>query len=475
MTDVYIGLEIHIQLMTRSKVFCSCPAAFGEEENLNVCPVCLGYPGVLPVLNRRALELSCRLGIALHCSLADRMLFDRKNYFYPDMAKNYQISQFNHPIGVDGYLEFDTEKKRKRIRIHDIHLEEDAGKMIHTGDGSLVDYNRAGSSLLEIVTEPDFRSGREAELFLQHFRTLVRYLEVCDGNMEEGSLRCDANVSVNHPGKGLGTKVEIKNLNSSRFVRKALEYEIRRQSRMLRTRREINQETRLWNEQTGKTESMRTKEEAQDYRYFPEPDLPPFILDEQFIKKVRSSLPELPLQRYDRLTGEVGLPGETAWFLTEERSRGDFYQQLLAHGCDPQGAASLMKGELAKLQGQFAFTYDDGRITAPGVSRLLALVDKQEITAAQAKQVLAAMARDGADPDEVIQREGLGGAVDDTALQDMIAQLLAQHPDIVEQIKEGNTKAAGFFMGMIMKQTKSAADPKRTRELLFKAMGITPS
>ena len=475
MIEVYIGLEIHIQLLTRSKVFCSCPTAFGEEENLHVCPVCLGYPGVLPVLNRRALQLAYRTGLALKCTMADQIIFDRKNYFYPDMAKNYQISQFNQPVGVNGQLEFEGEQCRQSIRIHDIHLEEDAGKMIHGTDGTLLDYNRAGSSLLEVVTEPDFRSGREAELFLQYFRTLVRYLGVCDGNMEEGSLRCDANVSVNHPGGGLGTKVEIKNLNSSRFVRKALEYEIRRQSRMLRTRRNIVQETRLWDEQTGKTESMRSKEEAQDYRYFPEPDLPPFTPDEQFIREVQSSMPELPVQRLDRLTGELGLPKETAWFLTEELQRGDFYDRSVAEGADPQDAASWIKGELAKLQGQGIFQFTDEQLTPRNFARLLGLLREGDLTAVQAKQVLSLMVKHAAGPDEVITRHNIGGTVDEESLRQMIQEMIGDHPDTVQQIKDGNMKAVGFFMGIVMKKTKGAADPKGTRRMLFELMGISQS
>ncbi len=472
MTDVFIGLEIHIQLLTRSKVFCSCPSGFGEEPNLHVCPVCLGYPGVLPALNRRALEFAYLTGLALKCTMAKRIHFDRKNYFYPDMAKNYQISQFHAPVGVHGNMDFDAEDGRKTIRIHDIHLEEDAGKMIHGSGKSLLDYNRAGSSLLEIVTEPDFRSGREAELFLQEFRSLVRTVGVCDGNMEEGSLRCDANVSVNKPGKGLGTKVEIKNLNSSRFVRKALEYEIRRQSRLLRTGRAIIQETRLWDEKRTRTEPMRSKEEALDYRYFPEPDLPPFCPDEQFITKVADMLTELPISRYDRYRETWELNEETARYLAEDVSRAEFFEQSVEQGADAKLAASWIKGELTKLQAKGEFSFSRRTVDPQGFSSLLRLTDAGEITAQQAKEVLQVMAETGGDPQTIIKERVITGGLDEQQLRDLASAVISQYPDTSAQIQGGNMKALGFLMGSIMKETGGAADPKASRRILLELLGI---
>ncbi|MCX7032344.1 MAG: Asp-tRNA(Asn)/Glu-tRNA(Gln) amidotransferase subunit GatB, partial [Spirochaetes bacterium] len=282
----FVGLEVHVHLATKTKCFCGCRAAFGDEPNTNVCPVCLGYPGALPALNTEAVRLAYLVARALGCTLAGRTLFERKNYFYADMPKNYQISQFRSPIGVDGQVEIELRKRRRHVRIREVHLEEDAGKMIHAGDATLLDYNRAGTSLLEIVTQPDLEVGEEAEVFLQQLRRLVRWLGVSDGNMEEGSLRCDANVSINLPGQGLGSKVEVKNLNSFKFVRRALDHEIERQTEILDRGGTVRQETRLWNENRDVTESMRTKESAHDYRYFPEPDLPPFTADAAFLASV---------------------------------------------------------------------------------------------------------------------------------------------------------------------------------------------
>ncbi|WP_455381582.1 Asp-tRNA(Asn)/Glu-tRNA(Gln) amidotransferase subunit GatB, partial [Salinispira pacifica] len=325
----FIGLEIHIQLLTRTKVFCGCRAAFGDEPNTNVCPVCMGYPGVLPALNEEAIRMSYVVARALNCTLSETAVFDRKNYFYPDLPKNYQISQFGAPVGTDGYLDLEFHKRKKRVRIHECHLEEDAGKMIHAGDMSLLDYNRTGTPLLEIVTEPDLEIGEEAELLLQQFRRMVRYLGVCDGNMEEGSLRCDANVSVNVAGEGLGRKVEIKNLNSSRFVRKALNFEIDRQKEILENGGTVVQETRLWNENRDLTESMRTKESAHDYRYFPEPDLPPFRADADFLSRVEASMVELPEARKSRFMREYSLSDRHAEQICDEKETADYFEEAV--------------------------------------------------------------------------------------------------------------------------------------------------
>jgi len=472
MVDVHIGLEIHIQLLTSSKVFCSCPSSFGEEANAHVCPVCLGYPGVLPVLSRGALQLAYRAGLALNCSMAETIALDRKNYFYPDMAKNYQITQFARPIGEHGWMEYDLDDgERKRVRIHDIHLEEDAGKTIHVSDGALLDFNRAGCSLLEIVTEPDLSSGREAERFLQAFRTMVRYLEVCDGNMEEGSLRCDANVSVNHPGKGLGVKVEIKNLNSSRFVRKALDHEARRQERLLKSGREIVSETRLWDEKLGKTVSMRSKEQALDYRYFPEPDVPSFTLDDEFVRETEAAMVELPLSRFDRFVADYRLQREAAEYLTEEKERSEFFEQAVSAGAPAQEAGSWMKGELAKLLSRTGVPLE--RITPESFAALINACTEERITPPQGKEVLKKMLETGDSPDEIIEREQMEGGVDEENLQALISSILSSYPDVADQIKDGNMKAIGFLMGKIMKESGGAADPRKAKTLLLNTLGIS--
>ena len=349
MYQSFIGLEVHIQLLTNSKVFCGCRAAFGDEPNMNVCPVCMGYPGVLPALNGEAIKLGYLVAKALNCTLSDNAIFERKNYFYPDLPKNYQLSMFALPIGTDGYVDLEFHKQKKRVRIKEVHLEEDAGKMIHAGEISLLDYNRTGTPLLEIVTEPDLEIGEEAELFLENFRRLVRYLGVCDGNMEEGSLRCDANVSINLKGNGLGNKVEIKNLNSFKFARKALSFEIDRQQDILERGGTIVQETRLWNENRDVTESMRQKESSHDYRFFPEPDLPPFRPDEAFMQGLDRLMVELPAERRLRFFAQYGLSELQVDFLIEEKERADFFEKAAAEGIEPGMLASWMGADVAKM------------------------------------------------------------------------------------------------------------------------------
>ena len=468
MIDTFIGLEVHIHLLTRSKVFCSCTSEFGALPNTHVCPVCLGYPGALPVLNRQSLLYSYMVGTALECRLSNKTVFERKNYFYPDMSKNYQISQYTDPIGTDGWFEFETGGTIKRVRIHDIHLEEDAGKMIHDGERTLIDYNRAGSSLLEIVTEPDFSSGEEAEDFLQAFRRMVRYLGVCSGNMEEGSLRCDANISVNRSGKGLGTKVEIKNLNSSRHVRKALRYEQRRQMRALKTGTEIIQETRLWDEQRQKTLSMRTKEAAHDYRYFPEPDIPPFMPDQQFYSEVQTCMRELPLKRKQRLLSEYGLTDELAEYVCEERDRADFFEKTVSTKRVPASlCAKWMKSEVAKQMGRRSMELHESPLNVERFQQLLGALESGEIHAQAAREVLEAVLDENRDPQTIITERGLAaGRVDDGQLISLVEDVLDAQPQAVSQFADGDRKVLGFLIGQVMKQTSSPADPKRVRMLL---------
>ncbi len=473
MFQSFIGLEVHIHLLTRSKVFCGCRAAFGDEPNSNVCPVCLGYPGVLPALNREAIRMGYLVARALGCTLSDRTLFERKNYFYPDLPKNYQISQFAAPLGRDGAVELELHKRHKRVRIKEVHLEEDAGKMIHAGDQSLLDFNRAGSPLLEIVTQPDLEVGEEAEVFLQNFRRLVRYLGVCDGNMEEGSLRCDANVSVNFSGKGLGDKVEIKNMNSFKFVRKALAYEIERQQEILERGGTVTQETRLWNENRDQTESMRRKEEAFDYRYFPEPDLPPFRPDADFLRQVEGALVELPRQRRERLMREHGLAEHQADFVTEERATADFFEQAVAHGAEPQAAAMWLAADVQKVLNRTGQSLAASHLSAGRFAELLTLLATKRIHGRIAKQVLDAVFAEDKAPLEIIRERGWEQLTDRQALESYVQQAVAAHPQAVKQIAEGDPKPLGFLVGEIMKLTSGRAEPGLVKEILNARLSLS--
>jgi aspartyl-tRNA(Asn)/glutamyl-tRNA(Gln) amidotransferase subunit B len=462
----YIGLEIHIHLLTRTKAFCSCRAAYGDPPNTNICPVCLGYPGVLPAVNIRALEMAYTVASALRCELSRHTVFERKNYFYPDMPKNYQISQFTDPIGRGGRFAFETGSGEKQVRIHDVHLEEDAGKMIHTPQMSMLDFNRAGTSLLEIVTEPDLSDGREAEEFLKAFRRLVRSLGVCDGSMEEGSLRCDANISVNHAGAGLGTKVEIKNLNSFRFVRKAMDYEQRRQMKMIRTGARVVQETRLWDEERSRSSSMRSKEAAHDYRYFPEPDLPPFIPDEQFLSRCAAAAGELPLERKQRLADSFGLSEELADFLTEEKYRADFFEQCITYQAPPQTAAKWLKGDITGQLARRNLELDASPLTPVRAAALLGMLDQGILHAQSARQVLELVLDRDMDPQTLAEMEGLTGSDDEQMLLSVIDQVLSNHQGAAAQAADGSDKAVGFLMGQVLKASEGSPDPKHVRRLL---------
>jgi aspartyl-tRNA(Asn)/glutamyl-tRNA(Gln) amidotransferase subunit B len=470
MYQSFVGLEIHVQLLTRTKIFCSCAASFGDEPNTNVCPVCMGYPGVLPALNGEAMEMAYTVARALNCELAPECSFDRKNYFYPDLPKNYQISQYHTPLGKNGYLDLEFRKKRKRVRIHQIHLEEDAGKMIHAGDMSLLDYNRTGTPLLEIVTEPDLEIGEEAEVLLQELRRIVRYLGVCDGNMEEGSLRCDANVSVNLRDAGLGSKVEIKNLNSSRFVRKALNFEIERQQEILERGGTIAQETRLWNENRDQSESMRTKESAHDYRYFPEPDLPHFTADPAFLLRVEARQVELPAVRRVRFMETWGLSASRADFLCDEKSTADFFETTLAAtaeaGVEPEQVAAWLAGDVRKQLNRSGCELSTGPLTPARLAQLLSLLAGGEIHGKIAKQTLERVFQENRDPAEIIQEQGWKQITDRDTLVPMISAVIEENPRAVEQIRSGDGKPLGFLMGQVMKATGGRSEPSATQTLL---------
>ncbi len=466
MYQSYVGLEIHIQLLTASKVFCSCRAAFGEEPNSNICPVCMGYPGVLPALNEEAVRQAYLVCRALDCRLNSSGIFERKNYFYPDMPKNYQISQFASPFGVEGHVDLEYRKRKRRVRIKDVHLEEDAGKMIHVGELSLLDYNRAGTPLLEIVTMPDLEVGEEAELFLQQFRRLVRYLGVCDGNMEEGSLRCDANVSVNLEGQGLGAKVEIKNLNSFKFVRKALNFEIARQIEILERGGSVTQETRLWNENRDVTEGMRTKESAFDYRYFPEPDLPPFHPDESFLESLEALLVELPRARKARFMEQYGITESQADFLCEEKSTADYYEQTIGLGADPRAAALWLAEDVQKILKRTGGSLTDCPLSPERLAELLQLLAARYIHGKIAKQVLEVIFEEDRNPSQIIQERGWEQITDPEVLNPIVDQALEENPKAVQQIREGDPRPRTFLVGQIMKKTSGRAEPGRIKELL---------
>ncbi len=468
----FVGLEIHIQLLTQTKVFCSCRAQFGEEPNTNVCPVCMGYPGALPALNEEAIRFGYVVAKALHCTLSPRCEFERKNYFYPDLPKNYQISQFAAPLGTDGYIDLEFHRKQKRVRIKECHLEEDAGKMVHAGDESLLDYNRAGTPLLEIVTEPDLEIGEEAETLLQEFRRLVRYLGVCDGNMEEGSLRCDANVSVNLEGAGLGTKVEIKNMNSFRFVRKALNYEIERQQDIMERGGTIIQETRLWNENRDVSESMRVKESSNDYRYFPEPDLPPFQTDAAFLDSVTESLVELPRPRMARFVSDYALTEAQAAFICEERAHADYFEQAVDAGGTPQSLAIWLMGDVQKQLNRSSIGLVESPLRPRRLAELLTLLDTGRIHGKIAKQVLAAVFEDDKDPQAIIREQGWEQITDRAQIESVIEEVLARNDGAVSQIREGDSRPKGFLVGQIMKATNGRADPKLVQAVLSEKLSV---
>ncbi len=464
--QTFIGLEIHIQLLTKTKAFCSCPVGFGEEPNTNICPVCLGYPGVLPALNEQALFMAYQVAAALNCEISPMAVFDRKNYFYPDMPKNYQISQFGSPIGRNGFIEFPFNDGIRKIRIHDVHLEEDAGKMIHAGDISLVDYNRAGTPLLEIVTEPDLSSGDETEAFIHYFRRFVRYLEVCDGNMEEGSLRCDANISINIPGAGLGTKVEVKNLNSSRFVRLALNHEETRQQKVLDAGSSIQQETRLWNENRDLTVVMRRKEESHDYRYFPEPDLPPFRPDSEYLEKVGGSLPELPLARQIRLAEQYSLEAEQSAFISEERERADFFEESVSAGADPVDLYNWMSGDVLRHLNRARQSLGESTLTPERLANLLHLISEEKIHGKIAKKVLQLIFEEDKDPGQILEERGLEQITDEGEIRGLVRRVIAEDPAAAAQAAGGEMKVYGYFMGLIMKMSGGRADPQIARRVL---------
>lgn len=471
--EAVIGLEVHTELQTTTKIFCGCKTSFGAEPNTNVCPVCLGLPGVLPVLNKRVLEFAVRAGLALNCEISRFSKFDRKNYYYPDLPKNFQTSQFDLPICERGHLDIEVNGEKKQIRITRAHMEEDAGKLVHHGtsitdsDYSLVDYNRTGTPLLEIVTEPDMRSAKEAVAYLEKMCAILQYIGISDCRMEEGSLRCDANVSVRPVGqKELGTKTEIKNINSFKGVEKAIEYEALRQAEILEDGGKIIQETRTWDEKEGVTKSMRTKEEANDYRYFPEPDLAPFTVSEEYIEDIRKTLPELPDERRERYIANFGLSSTDAQYMTNDKDTSDYFEKVVAAGADPKASVNWIMGEFASQLSNAGIEIAKAPVTPENLAKLLALIAKGTISGKIAKKVFAEMWKDGADPEEIVKAQGLVQISDTGALKELVVKVIANNPKAVEDFKAGKKKAVGALVGQIMKETKGKANPKVINELL---------
>lgn len=475
--EAVIGLEVHTELQTKTKIFCSCRTSFGADPNTNVCPVCLGLPGVLPVLNKKVLEYAVRAGLALNCEISRFSKFDRKNYYYPDLPKNFQTSQFDLPICEHGYLDVEVEGEKRRIRITRAHMEEDAGKLVHHGtsitdsDYSLVDYNRTGTPLLEIVSEPDMRSAKEAVAYMEKMRAILQYVGISDCRMEEGSLRCDANVSVRPVGqKELGTKTEIKNINSFKGVERAIEYEAMRQAELLEDGGKVVQETRTWDEKEGVTKSMRTKEEANDYRYFPEPDLVPFTVSDEYIENIRKSLPELPDARKERYMKEFGLSSEDAVFMTNDKATADYFEAAVDAGADPKACVNWLMGEFASQLSTDGIEIAKAPVSAENLAALLKLISKGTISGKIAKKVFATMWKEGGNPEEIVKAQGLVQISDTAELSKLVEEVVGKNPKAVEDFKAGKKKAVGALVGQIMKATKGKANPRVINELLNKKL-----
>ncbi len=469
-----IGLEVHVQLNTGSKIFCGCSTKFKAEPNTQTCPVCLGLPGVLPVLNEEALRKAIMAGLAINSNVSKYSKFDRKNYFYPDLPKAYQISQYDKPICSGGHIEIKTKDGKRKIGITRLHLEEDAGKSIHSEDPgnrvSYINFNRTGVPLVEIVSEPDMRSADEAYDFLQALKTIMKYLDVSDCNMEEGSLRCDVNISLRERGlTTLGEKVEVKNLNSFRAVKMAIEFEILRQSRLLESHEKVLQETRLWDAGRNETFGMRSKEEAHDYRYFPEPDLAPVVLSEAYIEDIRKRIPELPSQKLRRFMTDFQLPEYDAEVLTATRQLADYYEAVVESGANPKRASNWIMSEvLAKVD-------DPENIAALGVeparlSRLLALIDNGTISGKIAKSVFDEMTTGGGEPNDIIAEKGLTQVTDTSAIEQMVDTVINENPESVTDYRSGKKKALMFLVGQVMKLSKGKANPSMVNELLTKRL-----
>ncbi len=477
--EAVIGLEVHCQLSTRSKIFSSSATAFGAPPNTQIDPICMGLPGTLPVLNEKVLEYAVKAGLALNCTIAPYSKFDRKQYFYPDLPKNYQISQYDLPIATRGWVEIQlSDGRSKRIGITRLHMEEDAGKLVHAGSDrlsgssySLVDFNRAGVPLIEIVSEPDIRTGEEAAEYVQELRRILRYAGLCDGNLQEGSLRCDVNISVRPLGsQTFGTKVEIKNMNSFTAIQRAIEYEFQRQVQAIRNQEPIIQETRLWDENTQRTTSMRKKEGSSDYRYFPEPDLPPIRLTPGQIEQWRAELPELPIHKRHRLQKELGLSIYDSHYLSEDRDTISYFEAVLAAGADAKAAANWIMSDIASYLNTHKHTFADIALSPTALAELLTLIDQGTISGKIAKEILPELLEKGGSPGELVQARGLTQISDTSALTALIEEVIAANPEQLAQYRSGKTKLFGYFVGQVMKKTQGRADPQLANQLLEHAL-----
>jgi aspartyl-tRNA(Asn)/glutamyl-tRNA(Gln) amidotransferase subunit B len=468
-----IGLEIHAQLKTRTKIFCSCSTAFGAPPNTHTCPVCLGMPGVLPVLNKKVVAYTLRMALATHCEINTESRFARKNYFYPDLPKGYQISQYELPIAKNGWINIPSNGDLKRIGINRIHMEEDAGKLIHhpLQPVSQVDFNRTGVPLIEIVSEPDLRSPEEAGAYLRMLRSVVRYLGICDGNLEEGSFRCDANVSIRPAGsRELGTRTELKNLNSFKHVEKALQYEILRQKETLAEGGQVVQETRLWDPERSRSTAMRGKEEAHDYRYFPDPDLLPLVIGAEWIELVRRELPELPEARKSRFIKDYGLPAYDADLLTTDRELADYFEACVKAFDHPKQVSNWIMGPLLGLLNAESKPIEATPVSPANLARLLQLIEEGVISGKMAKTVFDEMARSGRDPDRIVKDQGLVQVTDASQIETVVDKIIAVNPDEVQAYRSGKTKLLGFFVGQVMRETKGKANPQVVNEVLRKKL-----
>ena len=472
--EVVIGLEVHAQLKTKSKIFAPDGTEFGKEPNSETSPITLGMPGVLPVLNKEAVNMGILTGLALNCTIPPRCKFDRKQYFYPDLPKGYQISQYDEPICVGGYLEI----KGKKIGITRAHLEEDAGKLVHAGaDGlagssySLVDLNRAGTPLLEIVSEPDMRSSEEARAYMEELRNIVRYIGVCDGNLEEGSMRCDANISIMPKGsKEFGTRAEIKNVNSFSALQRAIEYEIDRQIEIVEEGGKVVQETRLWDDNSRETRSMRGKEDAHDYRYFPEPDLMPLEISREWVEEIRSKMPELPSQKRERYQG-LGLSEYDASVIVEQMSLALFFDKVLELGANPKTAVNFIMGEIAAYLKEEKLDITETKLTPENLAELISLIEKKTISNNIGKQIIIDMLKEGTPAKEIVEKKGLSQITDSSAIKEICQKVVDANPNQVAAYKGGKVQLFGFFVGQVMKETKGRANPQAVNELLKEILG----
>ena len=479
--ETVIGLEVHAQLLTNSKIFCGCSVAFGGDPNSRVCPVCLGLPGVLPVLNKRAVEYTIRMALAVNGTVAESSAFARKNYFYPDLPKGYQISQYDRagePISMGGNVDIEVENGFRSVRLNRIHLEEEAGKSIHNEPGydpnlSYIDYNRTGVPLMEIVSEPDIRTPAEASAYLSHLRQILQYVEVCDGNMEEGSLRCDANVSIRKPGDPLGQLVEIKNMNSMRSMERALEFEIQRQIEILDSGQVVTRQTRLWNDDERETFPMRSKEEASDYRYFPDPDLVKVEISREWVDAIREKLPELPSVRTQRFINDYRLPQEIAQQLTSNKKQADYFEMCNRHvEDDARNVCHWMLSELLRVQNENRIDQEvlENRIPPQSLAQLLVNIKKGVISGKMGKEILDLMGESGKSCDEIIKEQNLSQISDTNELEEIVKGIINKYPEDVIDYKAGKTKLLGFFMGQVMRLTQGKANPKMVNQLLRKKL-----